>query len=181
MNFLKKTAVAWCLTAVMIVVGIVAGQGNASVDPTPDPPSVIETIPMDSAPVIDAFYVWDEADVLSADEVSALSRINEELSDRFGTVVACVTTNYGGDDLCSYALDFAEDVYLQGNDFIVVLDIKGDNYWLLQGAGLVDLFSDEECSSYAYTYLEDDFARGDYGQALIELAEALQQWYQRNG
>ena len=65
-------------------------------------------------------------------------------------------------------------------DFIVVLDISGDNYWLVQGAGLVTMFTDQNCSDYAYDYLEADFADGDYGDAALRLTRALADWYADN-
>jgi len=60
----------------------------------------------------------------------------------------------------------------------VVLDIKGDNYWLVQGAGLQNLFTDDDCGDYAWNYMETDFARGDYGEALLSLVDALSDWYE---
>lgn len=175
MNILKKQGVAWVITIVMILLAI--GIGSAKAEPnhiTPEP-----SYP--AAPVYpnqSNFYVYDDANVLSSSEEEDLNKLNEELYSHTGAVVACVTTNYGRSDLYDFALDYAEDIGLSGYDFIVVLDISGENYWLVQGAELVDVFSDDDCGDYAWDYMEDHFARGDYGTALIELAKALYDWYQ---
>ena len=176
MNILKKQGVAWVITAVMILLAIGIGSAKAPVTPEP-PPASIPTAPGSSD---QPFYVYDDASVLSADEEIKLSQLNGEMYAKFGTVVACVTTNYGKSDLYNFALDTAAGIGLGSYDFIVVLDISGENYWLVQGAGLVDMFSDDDCGDYAWNYMEDDFARGDYGDALIDLANALYDWYQTN-
>lgn len=182
MNILKKQGAAWVLTIVMILLAI--GIGSAKAEPnhiTPEPSysAAPDTpVPPNSETVSSTLHVWDDANVLSDSEEVALSQINAELSREFGAVIACVTTNYGKSDLYDFALDYAEDINLTGKDFIVVLDIRGENYWLVQGADLVDVFTDEDCGDYAWDYMEDDFARGDYGDALIALAKALYGWYQ---
>ena len=50
----------------------------------------------------------------------------------------------------------------------------------MQGAGLVTMFTDQNCSDYAYDYLEADFADGDYGDAALRLTRALADWYADN-
>lgn len=95
-----------------------------------------------------------------------------------GVVIACVTTNYNRDDLYRFALDYGDRIGLGQNDFIVVLDISGDNYYLIQSIGLDGLLTDDDCADYAYTCMERPFSRGNYGEALLSLTEALQYWYQ---
>jgi hypothetical protein len=41
----------------------------------------------------------------------------------------------------------------------------------------VDRFTDDDCSTYAYSYMEQAFARGDYDSAVLSLTQALAQWY----
>lgn len=171
MKFLKKQSVAWLITAVMIIAGIAIGHANAP--QTPVGPGPDHTGGPQAA---EGYYVLDEAGVLTADEINTLSSLNSELMEDMGVVVGCVTVNYGG-ELGSYALRTAEEMGLAGQDFIVVLDISGENYWLMQGSGLLNLFSDDDCSDYAWEYMERDFARGRYGDALISLTEALSLWY----
>lgn len=167
MNFLKKQSVAWVIALVMVVAAIGIGRARANTQiPNPGP-----------APSADTYYVYDEAHVLTDSEITRLSNLNRRLMDDMEVVIACVTTNYGRGDLYSYAMDYAADLGLAQYDFIVVLDISGDNYWLVQGAGLTGLFSDDDCAAYAWDYLEKDFARGRYGDALLSLTDALSDWY----
>ena len=177
MNILKKQGVAWVITIVMIVaaIGIGAGKANTSAV-TPEPSQTYAPIVNDASQ-----YVYDDAGVLSSSEEKELSRLVGEMYASTGSVVACVTTNYGWDDLYDFALDYADSIGLGAYDFIVVLDISGENYWLVQGIGLVDYFTDDDCGDYAWNYMEDHFARGDYGSALTELVKALYDWCQKNG
>lgn len=175
MNILKKQGVAWGIAFAMILAAIGIGLAKA---PTSNAPLTPDSGVSQPGAAEEQFYVYDDANVLSGSEERNLGRLNEDLYSSMGVVVACVTTNYGRDDLYSFALDYAERIRLDQYDFIVVLDISGDNYWLVQGAGLVDLFTDDDCSDYAWEYLEDDFARGDYGDALLSLVKGLSQWYE---
>ena len=101
-----------------------------------------------------------------------------ELWKQYGVSIGVVTCNYGRDDLDQYAMKRAEEMGLGGYDMIVALDISGDNYWLIQGSDISGAFTDQDCSDYAYEYMEYDFARGFYGDGLLSLTEALESWYE---
>ena len=160
----KKQGVAWGLTALMIVAAIGIGNIKALASgPAPE-----------EAPQP---YVRDDAGVLSNNTLALLTQRNQRLYDKFGVAIGVVTCNYGRDDLYNYAMKRAEDMGLGGRDFIVVLDISGDNYWLVQGADLVRYFTDEDCSDYAWNYVEQAFAGGDYDSAVLKLTQALEDWY----
>jgi uncharacterized membrane protein YgcG len=186
MNILKKQGVAWVITLVMIVAAIGIGQAKARAfthTPEGTDAPIVTQIPstVESATdVTDYTLVYDEADVLSASTKRQLSGLNDDLQSKFGVCVAVVTTNYGKSSLGSYAINYADNIGLGTDDFIVVLDISGDNYWLVQGSGLVDQFSDDDCGDYAYNYMEKSFAKGDYDSAVLSLVEALSSWYSDN-
>ncbi len=168
----KKQGVAWGLTLLMVFAAIGIGYAKAPANgPTPEPPS--QTIP----PAWSDSYVWDNARVLSDKTVRELDRRNQRLWDRCQVSIGVVTCNYGRDDLGDYALQAAGDMGLGGYDMIVALDISGDNYWLVQGNDIRRDFTDNDCSDYAYEYMERDFARGDYDGAVLSLTEALEAWY----
>jgi uncharacterized membrane protein YgcG len=190
MGALKKQSVAWVVALVMIVAAIAVGQARkpsgAATGSAPAPtvsaspggapaapasPAVTQAVPDTSS------YICDEAGVLSDSTEKTLAQRNQKLLSQSNAVIAVVTTNYGKSDLGSYAIQYADNIGLGENDFIVVLDISGDNYWLVQGSGLVDRFTDDDCSTYAYSYMEQDFARGDYDSAVLSLTQALAQWY----
>lgn len=182
----KKQGVAWCLTALMIVAAVGIGYAKAVVgNPIPDVPQatppVSDTVPSDLQVGPGAFpsHVQDNAGVLSDRTVRELDQRNLRLYGNYGVVIGVITCNYGRDDLDSYAIKRAEDMGLSGRDFIVALDISGDNYWLIQGADLVYDFTDEDCADYAWDYMEDYFAVGLYDDAVLSLTEALENWYGR--
>lgn len=166
MNILKKQAVAWVITILMILFAIGFGLAKAPSNP-----------PGSYSDGTDSWYVYDDADVLDPDTERTLRERNRQLYESMDVVVACVTTDYGRDDLYEFAMDYAETIGLGPYDFIVVLDISGENYWLIQGSGLVDLFSDDDCAAYAWDSMEDSFAREDYDTALLNLTERLADWY----
>lgn len=167
MNPFKRTGVAVLLTALMIIAAVGIGLARR---PNRDRPTVESG---DSA-----WYVSDQAGVLTEAGIGQLRKNNQNLDSSMGVVIGCITCNYGKDDLGNYAMDQAEAMGLGANDFVVVLDISGENYWLIQGSNLVDVFSDDDCAAYAYAYMEESFAQGDYTQALLSLTDALTQWYQ---
>ena len=167
MNPLKRTGVAVLLTVVMIVAAVVIGLARRPGHNLPAAESGAST-----------WYVSDHAGVLSSSAIRQLQENNRTLDSSMGVVIGCITCNYGKNDLYNYAMDQAEKMGLGANDFVVVLDISGENYWLVQGSGLVDLFTDDDCAAYAWEYMEQPFAQGDYSQALLSLSDALTQWYE---
>lgn len=170
MKLLKKQGVAWLITIVMVVAAIGIGYAKAHVFGTPEPGSP-------SAPSASDSYVWDNAHLLSDQEVRELDRRNQRLWENYRVTIGVVTCSYGGDDLGGYAIQCAEDMGLGGYDMIVVLDIIGKDYWLLQGNDIRRDFTDNDCSRYAYEYMEYNFARGFYGDAVLQLTEMLEAWY----
>lgn len=175
-NVFKKQAVAWLTTIVMVVVSIGIGYAkapyNLTHEPKPMPGSTSEAPVQAVTP-----YVWDNANVLSNQTIQKLGERNQRLDQNYGVVIGVLTCNYGREDLGDYALKQAGDMGLGGYDFIVALDISGDNYWLIQGDKLTRDFTDQMCSDYAYDYMEDYFARGMYDDAVLDLTEALEDWY----
>ena len=173
---LKNQGVAWVITALMVVAAVFIGIGRSPLN-NPRPESVPAPRPdYPDLPSSSVSFVWDNARVLSDRTVRELDARNEKLWEYHNVSIGVVTCNYGG-DLYDYAMQCAEDMELGGYDMIVVLDISGDNYWLLQGSDIRKDFTDNDCSDYAYDYMEDFFARGDYDNAVLRLTEMLEAWY----
>lgn len=172
-NVFKNQAVAWLTTIVMVCVAIGIGYAKAPVNnPAHSPDYPPETAP----PAAAESYVWDGAGVLSSQTKRVLDQRNKRMWDRHSVSIGVVTCDYE-DDLGAYAMRCAEDMGLGGYDMIVALDIGGENYWLIQGDSLRRAFTDQDCSDYAYDYMEDYFARGMYDDAVLALTEALEVWY----
>lgn len=181
-NVFKMQGVAWLVTLVLVAVSIGIGYAKAPVNnPAPEPDSPAPTVPPNATPAIPVeHYVRDDAGVLSGQTERVLNDRNTRLMDGYGVLIGVVTCDYGRDDLYDYAINQMDDMGLGSYDFIVVLDISGENYWLVQGAGLVRDFTDSDCSDYAYDYMEDFFAREMYDDAVLSLTEALEVWYGDN-
>lgn len=174
-NIFKLPAVAWMLTGVMVVVAIGIGiektEGSHVPEPAPTPGSGLQQGP-GSYPS----YVWDDANALSSRTEQELDQRNERLWDRYSVSIGVVTCD-NAENLGEYALECAAKMGLGGYDFVVALDIRGENYWLVQGDDIRRDFTDDDCSDYAYDYMEDYFARGMYDDAVLDLTEALEAWY----
>lgn len=178
-GFFQKQPVAWCITTLMIVVAIFIGLGRAPASniPAPEPDYPAPTVPPNAVAATPVeYYVRDDANVLSSRTQRELDERNARLLDEYNVLVGVATCNYGG-DLGSYAQQYFSDMGLGGYDMLVVLDISGENYWLYTGNDVAWDFSDEDCSDYAYDYMEDYFARGMYDDAVLDLTEALEDWY----
>ena len=170
----QKQGIAWGLTALMVVAAIGIGYAKAPFNtPTPEPDYPSTTIP----PAASGSFVRDDANVLSTRTEQELAERNQRLWQRHSVTVAVITCNYGRDDLGDYAYRQAVEMGLGGYDMIVALDISGDNYWLVQGDDIRRDFTDDDCSNYAYDYMEDYFVRGMYDDAVLELTAALEDWY----
>lgn len=163
MKILKNRAVAVLITIVVIAAMSVVGLAKAP-EQLPD----VQT----------GQWVYDGADVLSDAQEEYLAQLNSRLLADHGTVVAVATMpRVRGMELMDFCLELGDQWGLNADSFILVLDIGGDNYWLVQGSGLLDLFTDDMAGQYAWQYLENDFAAKDYGVGVLKLAEALQAWY----
>ena len=170
-NIFKTQAGAWLFTIVMVTAAIDIGYAKSPLagtqEPRPDVPN---------APASADSYVWDDANVLSGQTERELDERNERLWNTYSVTIGVVTCD-NERDLGDYALACAEKMGLGGYDFLVALDIAGENYWLVQGDDIRRVFTDDDCSDYAYDCMEKHFAAGDYDNAGLKLTKALEDWY----
>ena len=170
-NIFKTQAGAWLFTIVMVTAAIDIGYAKSPLagtqEPRPDVPY---------APASADSYVWDDANVLSGQTERELDERNERLWNTYSVTIGVVTCD-NERDLGDYALACAEKMGLGGYDFLVALDIAGENYWLVQGDDIRRVFTDDDCSDYAYDCMEKHFAAGDYDNAVLKLTKALEDWY----
>lgn len=163
MKILKKRGAAIAITVIVIAAMALLGLAKAPVE-LPD----VQT----------GQWVYDGANVLSAETENYLTQGDAALLSNYGTVVAVATVdNVKGWELLDFCVDLADKWGLSGSDFILVMDIGGDNYWLVQGYDLVGSFSDDMASQYVRQFLENDFAAKNYGEGAIKLFDALSAWY----
>ena len=164
MKLLKKRGVAMILTAVVILLMSFWG---------------IRKAPTQLPPVKNGQWVYDGADVFSAEEEQYLTQGNADLLSSRGAVVAVAAVPHvRGWNLWDFCLSLGTQWGLSGQDMILVLDIGGDNYWLVQGDSLVNDFPDELATQYTRQFLENDFAAKNYGAGAVQLFDALRTWYE---
>ena len=163
MKLLKKRGVAVIITVVVILLMALWG---------------IHKAPAQLPPVQTGQWVYDGADVFSAEEEQYLTQGNAGLLSDHGAVVAIASVaDANGWDLWDFCMELADKWGLNGSDMILVLDIGGDNYWLVQGYDLVSSFSDDDAYQYTRQFLENDFAAKNYGVGTVKLFDALRAWY----
>lgn len=163
MKLLKKRGVAVIITVVVILLMALFGILKA---------------PVELPPVQTGQWVYDGADVFSAEEEQYLTQGNAGLLSDHGAVVAIASVaDANGWDLWDFCMELADKWGLNGSDMILVLDIGGDNYWLVQGYDLVERFTDDDAYQYTRQFLENDFAAKNYGAGTVKLFDALRAWY----
>lgn len=125
------------------------------------------------------FYILDEAQVLSENTVQAILTKNEALHTQYGVQIVVLTVN----DLQSRDIkDYASDVYdaweIGGTDakgLLLVLDIAGDNYFTIAGAGLRENMTSTALQAMLNQNLEPDFAAKNYDAGVAKFFNAAAQ------
>ena len=171
MKFLKKPGVAWVITILMIIIAISIGSPKTNT-PTPGPAPTSPSISQNAY-----YFVQDDAGILTDREERELAGINERLNETMGVVIACVTTTEGRSNISRTALDYADRMGAMECDFIIVVDMESAEYILMAGSGISHLFTEEDCQSYADYCMLDALNDGRYGDAFLNLANELADWY----
>ena len=163
MRFFKKYPVA-----VVIVILVIAGSAALGLWKAP-------------APMLSPAYgtwVLDDANVLSESAEDAYQRAVDSLSEKYGVHIAAATvSSVKGWDIWDYNYELASRWSLATYDMILLLDIGGQNYSLIQSDALVDYIGDGALNAYLNQYLEPYFAKGDYESGVMSLFNALSGWY----
>jgi uncharacterized protein len=119
------------------------------------------------------FYVLDRADVLSDQTERYIIENNKVLFDGCGGELVFVTLDFTG---AASIADYAYELFNQwgigsaenNNGVLVLMSIGAEDYYVLPGEGLDGRLDDPTA-----TYLEPDFAKGDYDAGAQKLFTAL--------
>ena len=129
-------------------------------------------------------YVLDEAEVFDLDSENKLTAKSESLKTDTGLELYIVTTaNKSGASLKDYTYAIFDSWNIGGAEdkgIILVLDIEGDNYYLKPGDSIRDVFTGTVLQGYLDTYLEGDYADGNYSDGAVKLHDALSALARRN-
>lgn len=112
-------------------------------------------------------YVYDGAQVLSSSTEAYINAENAALDAACGAQVAVVTVDFTG----SYSTaDYAYTLFnswgigdrKENNGLLLLLVIGAEDYYIMPGEGVTDIFSGGTLQTLMDTYLEADFAAGQY-------------------
>ncbi|KUP24240.1 TPM domain-containing protein [Paenibacillus sp. DMB5] len=115
----------------------------------------------------DAFYVNDFAGVIDLKAENYMVNYGVKLHQETGAQVVLVTVDStGGASMEEYARTLFDTWGIGSSDkekgVLLLLSIKDDNYWVLQGDGLKNSLTDSMLSELLAESLEPDFARKEY-------------------
>ena len=126
----------------------------------------------------EAFYVLDQANVLSDALENEILDSNQRLNRACGAQIVVVTVHTTGSEAID---DYANALFNQwgigdkgkNNGFLLLLAVGDDNYYALCGSGLQCKFSRGQVKQYLDDYLEADFAAKRYEEGVIRLFNAV--------
>ncbi len=125
--------------------------------------------------------VLDVAGVLTDETVARIADQNKTLAP-VGAQMTVVTVDVlGGRTAAEYAAGLWDAWELDRqskNGVLVLLAIGEGQYHLIQGSVIAGDLTDQTLADYAWTYLEHDFAAGDYDAGVRKLCDGLNTWYQ---
>ncbi len=129
-----------------------------------------------------AFYVQDEANVLSSETESRILEYNAFLESACDSAqLVVVTVNYLDEDADVAATRLMNDRGVgsaeQQNGMLLLLVAKEARGWLAVGSGLDDEFTDDVAGEYLEQYFWDDVDDGDFDDAVQTLTGRLYDWY----
>ena len=106
-------------------------------------------------------YILDSAGVLSEDTEEALALYDANWNEWAGSILAVVTEPSLSGTAEEAAWEWADRLELGENDAILLLDVGGQDAYLLTSGTFYDRLAGQE-SSYLSAYLYEDFMAGDY-------------------
>ena len=183
MKFLQKPWAAWLLTALMIAAAVGIGLGK---EPQSVSPSAPEPLPSGGSAALDATlstkqfadYIWDEAGVLSTAQEEEISLYNANWARRYDSIIAvAVVWDTEGMSIDDYAYDLGDEIGLASADGILVIDLPVDAYLAV---GPDYPMTDQEITNYMDDYLYYQGRDGRYGEGILSLFSAINQYYVDN-
>jgi uncharacterized membrane protein YgcG len=125
----------------------------------------------------DGIYVYDEADVISAEIENDINSRAKALCALTGSQIVTVTVKTtGSKSLNDYTAKLFSDWKLsaeKNNAVLVVLAIEDKNYFVLPGSALTEKLSTEVLYEIFAASLEPDFAAGKYAEGAKKLFDDL--------
>ena len=121
-------------------------------------------------------WVFDQANVLSAQTEAALTSYNAEWRSSYDSVVAVVTVNgTGGRDAEDFAIAFGNSCGLGDNDMLLLMDVKTpDDFFVVSNS---EIIPDEVVEDTYYDHFYDQFSAGSYDRAVTDFFRYMDNSY----
>lgn len=172
MKFFQKTWVAVIIALAMVAGAVYIGLNRA--DTVPNSPANVGLDTSLSTSRSEGFLL-DEADVLSAEEEHQINLYNANWLERYDSLVAVALVPEVSGDLGEYAYERAMTWELAAADAVLVIETGTDSAYLLPGNDYPQ--TDTQINSYMNTYLYEGVADKEYAAGILNLFQALNQYY----
>lgn len=128
-------------------------------------------------PPTENFYANDYADVLSNETINHIISENNRISGTGVEIVVTTVDFTDGTDIETYAKDMFNSWGIgnsdKNNGVLLLLSIGDDDYWVTPGTGIKQYLDAGTLQNILNTYLEDDFAAGDYDKGVRKTFDEL--------
>lgn len=163
-NFLKKYGIPILVTVLLVVIGIWIGVNKAS-----------------SAVSGDYYTQWiiDDADLLTTETENRLASYNEDLDEKYGSVVGIITVE------SLNGVDIADAIYTQANAYgfgqndIVLMISRNDRTWYMDFGNIMANYTNNALRTTTIRHITDEVYTAADGQ-MLDLYESLRSWYKKN-
>lgn len=167
MKFFQKRWVAVTLAIVMVAAAIGIGQLRSNSAPVPDTPNV-STAGYEK-------WIWDDADILSADTERTICQYNAKWDSYYNSVVAVATTSSNVNDMETFAWDLGLDMGLGEGDAILAIDAKNGDYFVAPGQDFSTILTNKVVSN-----LEDILSGKLNDKTILSFYKELDDVYYQN-
>ena len=177
MNFFRKRSGALLVLVLAVAVGIGIGQLKRPYVPGID----ANGVPTEFS------YVYDYADILSADTEAYITRMNNGLYSLTGGQIAVVTVRECDESLYDYAMELGSELGVgdsrRSNGLVLLLDTEqGDDNAAgavaVQGDGIYYDLDDDDITQILVSYLQEPFYAHNYDEGVIDTFNAFLSWYE---
>lgn len=127
-------------------------------------------------------FVYDEADVLSSATEQYINMETAALDTACGGQIAVVAVDFTGEySTADYAYELFNGWGIgdknKNNGLLLLLVIGAEDYYILPGEGVTDIFSGGTLQTLMDDYLEADFASGDYDTGVRKTFDRILEIY----
>lgn len=127
-------------------------------------------------------FVYDEADVLSSATEQYINMETAALDTACGGQIAVVAVDFTGEySTADYAYELFNSWGIgdknKNNGLLLLLVIGAEDYYILPGEGVTDIFSGGTLQTLMDDYLEADFASGDYDAGVRKTFDRILEIY----